>query len=138
MTWFNKTLDVNLEHTRLGYTLNQSINHQSFFRKEENTKASVFSTDLGRCCYAFCALIRAFSDPPSISSHFAFNDVEAEITLTSRRWSLVDFLFSLSRRWYVATFLPTFCSSSLYSKMIPKTACSTCYSHTMQKSYIGL
>ena len=84
MAGFNKTLDVNLEHTGLDYTLNQSINHQ-FFRKEENTKASVFSTDLGHCCYAFCALVRTFSDPLSISGPFAFNDVEAEIALTSRR-----------------------------------------------------
>ena len=65
MTGFNKTLDVNLEHTGLGYTLNQSINHQPFFRKEENTKASVFSTNLGRCCYDFRALVRTFSDPLS-------------------------------------------------------------------------
>ena len=38
MKGFNKTLDVNLEHTELGYTQNQSIKHQQSFRKEENTK----------------------------------------------------------------------------------------------------
>ena len=85
MTGFNKTLDMNLEQTGLDYTLKQSINHQPFFRKEENTKASVFSTDLSRCCYAFRALVRPFSDPLSIYGPFAFNDVEAEIALTSRR-----------------------------------------------------
>ena len=84
VTEFNKTLDVNLEHTGLGYTRNQSINHQHFFRKDENTKASLFSADMGRCCYAFCALVRTFSDHLSISGPFAFNDVEAEIALTSR------------------------------------------------------
>ena len=83
MTGFNKTLDVNLEHTRLDYTRDQFINNQQFFRKEENTKASLLSTDLGRCCYAFRALVRMFSDPLSISGPFAFNDVEAEIALTS-------------------------------------------------------
>ena len=31
MTGFNKTLDVNLEHTGLEYTHNQSRNHQQFF-----------------------------------------------------------------------------------------------------------
>ena len=85
MTGFNKTLDVNLEHTGLDYTRNQSINHQQFFRKEENTKESLLSTDLGHCCYAFRALVRMFSDPLSISGPFAFNDVQAEIALTSRR-----------------------------------------------------
>ena len=85
MTVFNKTLDVNLEHTGLDYTRNQSINHQQFFRKKENTKASLLSTDMGCSYYAFRALVRTFSDPPSISGPFAFNDVEAEITLTSRR-----------------------------------------------------
>ena len=85
MTGFNKTLDVNLEHTGLDYTRNQSINHKQSFRKEENTKGSVLSTDLGRCCYAFRALVRTFFDPLSISGPFAFNDVEAEIALTSRR-----------------------------------------------------
>ena len=89
MTGFNKTLDVNLEHTGLGYTCNQSINHQQFFRKEENTKASLFSADLGRYCYAFCALVRTFSDPLSISGPFAFNDVQAEIALTLRRFNVV-------------------------------------------------
>ena len=83
MTGFNKTLDVNLEHIGLDYTLNQSINLQLFLRKEENTKANVFSADLGRCCYAFRALVRTFSDPPSISGPFSFNDVEVEIVLTS-------------------------------------------------------
>ena len=85
MTGFNKTVDVNLEHTGLDCTLNQSINHHPFFRKEENTKASVFSTDLGHFCYAFHALVLTFSDSPSVSGPFAFNDVEAEIALTTRR-----------------------------------------------------
>ena len=79
---------MNIEHTGLDYTLNQSINHQPFFRKEENTKASVFSTDLNHCCYAFRALVCPFFDPLSISSPFAFNDVEAEIALTSRRFNV--------------------------------------------------
>ena len=83
MIGFNKTLDVNLEHTGLDYILNQSINHQQSFRKEENKKVSVFSTDLDRCCYAFRALIRTFFDPPLIFGPFAFIDVEAEIALTS-------------------------------------------------------
>ena len=85
MTGFNKTLDVNQEHTGLDYTRNQSIKHQQLFRKEENTKASLLSTDLGRCYYAFRALVRMFSDAPSISGPIAFNDVQAEIALTSRR-----------------------------------------------------
>ena len=85
MTGFNKTLDVNLKHTGLDYTRNQSINHQQFFRKEENTKASVLSTDLVRYYYAFHAVIRMFFDPPSISGPFAFNDVQSEIALTSGR-----------------------------------------------------
>ena len=39
MTGFNKTLDVNLEHTGLEYTHNQSRNHlQLFCRKEEIQK----------------------------------------------------------------------------------------------------
>ena len=163
MTGFNKTLDVNLEHTGLDYTRNQSINNQQFFRKEENTKASVFSADLGRCCYAFCALVCTFFDrSSSIFCPFSFNDVEVEIALTSRRcdvevserWSLVDFLFSFARRrvfvtlgrrdvgasrgWDVATFLSSFCSYSLCSKMIPKIARSTFHSHKMQESDIRL
>ena len=89
---------MNIEHTGLDYTRNQSIKHQQFFKKEENTKASLLFDDLGRCCYAFHALVRKFSDPPSISGPFAFNDVEKEFALTSRRWPLVDFLFSLTRR----------------------------------------
>ena len=85
MIGFNKTLDVNLEHTGLDYTRNQSIKHQQFFRKEENTKTSILSTDLGRCCNAFRALVHTFYDPHSISGLFAFNDVETEFVLTSRR-----------------------------------------------------
>ena len=83
MTGFNKTLDVNLEHTGLGYTRNQSVKHPQFFGKEENTKTSLLSTDLGRCCNAFRALVRTFFDPPSISGPFSFNDVEIEFELTS-------------------------------------------------------
>ena len=51
-----------------------------------------------------------FFDALSISGPFAFNDVEAEIATlrrrdveASRRWSLVDFLFSLTRRRDVGT-----------------------------------
>ena len=79
MAGFNKTLDVNLEHTGLGYTHNQSIKHQQFFRKEENTKAIVFSTDLVHYCSAFRALVRKFFDHPGFLVPFAFNDGEAEI-----------------------------------------------------------
>ena len=75
MTGFNKTLDMNLEHTGFGYTQNQSIKHPQSFRKEENTKESVFSNDPVRYCSAFRALICTFSVPPSISGPCAFNDV---------------------------------------------------------------
>ena len=85
MTGFNKTLDVNLEHIGLDYTRNQSVKRQQFFRKEENTKTSLLSADLGRCCNAFRAIVRTFSDPPSISGPFTFNDVEIEFELTPRR-----------------------------------------------------
>ena len=162
MTGFNKTLDVNLEHPGLGYTHNQSIKLQQSFRKEENTKVTVFSTYLVRCCSAFRALVFTFLDPPRFMVPFSFNDGEAEIMPMLRRrdveawrcWPLVDFLFSLTRRrdvgtsrhwdvgtsrhWDATTFLLAFCSSSLCTKMISKISSSTCYSHKMQESDIGL
>ena len=75
MTGFNKTLDMNLEHTGLGYTHIQSINISSFIRKEENTKVGLFSADLGCYSSTFRALVRTFFDTPMISGPCAFNDV---------------------------------------------------------------
>ena len=46
VTGFNKTLEIDLEHSRTEYT-HHSINHQSFMRKEKY-KNTVFSDDLGR------------------------------------------------------------------------------------------
>ena len=88
MIGFNKTLDVNLKHTRFEYTHNQSRNHQQFcLQKRRNTKGSVFSNDPSRCCSAFRAFVRMFFDPLKIRSPLAFNDAGAEIMVTSRRWA---------------------------------------------------
>ena len=97
MTGFNKTLDVNLEHPGHGYTHNQSIKLPQSFRKEENTKVTVFSTDPVRCCSAFRALVRTFLDPPRFLVPFSFNDGEAEIVPTLRRRDVGHLLTSSSR-----------------------------------------
>ena len=134
MTGFNKTLDVNLEHTGLEYTHNQSRNHQYFcLQKRRNTKGSVFSNDPSRCCSAFRAFVPKFFDPLKIRSPLAFNDVGAEIVVTSQRCDVgtlghfVDFLLltkrryvGTSRRHNVATWQPVFPLLLMFSFKSPK------------------
>ena len=78
MTGFNKTLDVNLEHTELDYTLNQSINHHPFSEKKKIQKQ--LSSPLIWVVVAMLSVPSSvrFPIPSSISSPVAFNDVEAE------------------------------------------------------------
>ena len=152
MTGFNKTLDVNLEHTGLEYTHNQSRNHQQFcLQKIRNTKGSVFSNDPSRCCSAFRAFVCTFFDPPKIRSPLAFNDAGAEIVVTSRRCnivtlrrrdvgSLIDFLLLTRRRDVVTSrrssqYFPCFLC---LAPNRPKTTLLTYNSQKLQKSYLDL
>ena len=103
MTGFNKTLDVNLEYTGLDYTRNQSINHQQFFRKKENTKQ--VSSPLIWIAAAMLSVPSSmrFLMPSRFLVPLLLMMLRQKSRLrcnveASRRWSLVDFLFSLARR----------------------------------------